>query len=231
MTQIIDLGKLRFSFAGEWLNTTVYESNDVVRYGGNVYVYTYALKTSANLPTNAAYWALMVEGINPQGVYAADVAYAPGDTVTYGGNLYRALGTVTNVLPDVTTSWGLLLTGFAFLGSWASGTAYKPNEVVQYGGNSYISLAAHASGAFSSDLAAAKWKKFNSGIRWRGAWAAGTAYLPDDVVTNGANTLLAKVAFTSSDVSAATDGVGPAAEAVDCVVPSVNAIEFVDRPL
>ena len=43
MTQLIDLGKLRFSFAGEYNNSTVYESNDIVKYGGNVYVYTYGL--------------------------------------------------------------------------------------------------------------------------------------------------------------------------------------------
>ena len=50
MTQVIDLGKLRFYFAGQYSNTTTYEQNDVVKYGGNVYVYIYSLKTSGNAP-------------------------------------------------------------------------------------------------------------------------------------------------------------------------------------
>jgi len=68
MTQVIDLGKLRFYFAGNWANSTVYEQNDVVKYGGNVYVYSYNLKTSGNVPTNSTYWRLMLEGLSFDGV-------------------------------------------------------------------------------------------------------------------------------------------------------------------
>jgi len=46
MAQIIDLGKLRFNFAGDWNVATTYESNDVVRYGGNIYVYSNLVRTS-----------------------------------------------------------------------------------------------------------------------------------------------------------------------------------------
>ena len=52
MTQLIDLGKIRFFFAGTWSDATTYELNDVVKYGGNVYVYTYALASQGYLPTN-----------------------------------------------------------------------------------------------------------------------------------------------------------------------------------
>lgn len=309
--QLIDLGKLRFNFAGEWLNTAVYETNDVVKYGGNVYVYTYALKTSANLPTDTGYWALMVEGfkfkgvysaatqyrigdgvahggkvyiaikdgtaqtppnevfwsqfadgiqyegtysntgqyqkndvvmyggsvyiakqdttgnlpsagafwgkfvegISPKGVYNAATAYVEGDLAAYGANLYRAKGDTTGNLPTVTANWELLLSGFTFLGNWSAGSAYKPNEIVQYGGNSYVALLAHASMDFATDLAAARWQKFNSGIRWRGPWTATTSYLPDDIVTDGINTLIAKSAFTSGIVDAVTDGIDPTANA------------------
>ena len=52
MSQIIDLGKLRFHFAGAYDAAQNYEVNDVVKYGGNVYAYTYGLKTSGNPPTD-----------------------------------------------------------------------------------------------------------------------------------------------------------------------------------
>lgn len=69
MTQLIDLGKLRFHFAGDWASGTTYESNDIVKYGGNVYVYTYALKSAGTLPTDSSRWELMIEGLQvPRGI-------------------------------------------------------------------------------------------------------------------------------------------------------------------
>lgn len=286
MTQLIDLGKLRFHFAGDWSNSTTYESNDIVKYGGNVYVYTYGLKTSGHLPTDTTYWALMVEGIKFKGVFdnataykvgdgvahggkvyiaVADTtghtppnlaywsqfadgiqyegvysgttqyqkndvvsygasayiakqdtmgndptngtywdklvegvsaagawnqatAYVPGDVVAYGANLYKAIANNTNQLPINSTGtldsahWQLFNTGIRARGNWATTTEYYINDVVSYGGNSYICLVRNASTVFETDLGAGKWQKFNSGIRWRGAWATGTSYLKDDVV-------------------------------------------------
>ena len=75
MSQLIDLGKLRFYFAGDWDVATTYELNDIVKYGGNIYVYTYGLKTSSHLPTDNTYWALMVEGFKFQGVYDNAIRY------------------------------------------------------------------------------------------------------------------------------------------------------------
>ena len=330
MSQLIDLGKLRFHFAGDWNGSTTYESNDVVKYGGNVYVYTYGLKTSGNIPTDTTYWALMiqgfkfrgvfdpavqyrvgdgiawggkvyiavldstaqtppnatywsqfadgiqyegaydntkayqrndvvtlggvvyiakvdttgnnptnatywdklVDGISAQGVYNAGTAYVVGDLVAYGSNIYRcktnstgnlptnatywtpflygysnrgvwnagsaykigeivtyggstyqALQDNTNANPSTSTSnWTVLTYGFKNAGAWATATAYITNDVVAWGGNTYIALTPHASTVFETDLAAGKWQKFSSGIRWMGAWATGTQYLKDDIV-------------------------------------------------
>jgi hypothetical protein len=329
MTQYIDLGKLRFQFAGEWLVTTSYETNDVVKYGGNVYVYTFALKTAGVLPTATSHWALMVEGFKFKGVFSTSTNYRIGDgvahggkvyvcivdtvnvtppnsaywsqfadgiqyegtysssgiyqkndvvvyggstyiakqdstnnlptatafwdkfvegvsvkaiynnstvyvpndlvayganiykakvdttghlptetsywdiylagfsylgvwspataykigqTITYGGSLFQAVIDSTNVNPTVTTSWTRIVGGISNKGDWTTATAYGIDEVVTYGGNTYITLLPHASTVFATDLAAGAWRKYNSGIRWRGAWATSTLYLPDDIV-------------------------------------------------
>ncbi|MGA0983320.1 MAG: carbohydrate-binding protein [Burkholderiaceae bacterium] len=295
MTQLLDLGKLRFHYVGEWSPTTVYESNDVVKYGGNVYVYIYGLKTSANLPTNATYWSLMVEGfsfqgvydnaiaynigdgvthggkvyiciqdtsgntppnatywsqfadgvqwegdydnaavyqrndlveygggvyialqdttgnlpsnasywerystgINPLGVYNAATSYVINDVVSYGGDLYRALGDTTGNLPTNATYWELFQGGVKPKGEWSTSTAYEPNDVVTYGGNTFRCLIAHASTVFATDLSAAKWEKYNSGIRYRGQWTASVAYVVDDVVKNGVSSYICLVDHTS----------------------------------
>jgi hypothetical protein len=354
MSQLIDLGKLRFHFAGEWSSTTTYEMNDVVKYGGNVYVYTYGLKTSGNLPTSTTYWAMMiqgfkfrgvfsaateyrigdgvahggkvyiavvdstgqtppnatywsqfadgiqyegtydntkayqkndvvvlggvvyiaktdttgnnptnatfwdkfVDGISAQGVYNAATAYVVGDLVAYGSNIYRCKQNSTGNLPTNTTFWDPYLYGFSNRGAWSSGSAYKIGEIVTYGGstyqakqdntnanpststtnwekltygfknrgdwttateyitddvivyggNSYIALVPHASTTFSTDLAANKWQKFNSGIRWRGTWTANTNYLKDDIVKNAVGTAyIAKEDHTSDATAFNTD--------------------------
>lgn len=292
MTTLIDLGKLRFSFSGDWSSSTTYETNDIVKYGGNVYVYTYGLKTSGHLPTETDFWALMVEGIKFKGAYATGTAYkvgdgvahggkvyiaikdttgntppnvtywsqfadgiqyegaysnvaqyqrndvvqygasayiakqdttgnlptasafwdklvdgisatgvwssvtayVPGDLVAYGANIYKAIANNTNQLPIDSNgtlnsvNWQLFNSGIRSRGDWTTATEYYINDVVIRGGSTYICVVRNASTAFETDLAANKWQKFNSGVRWRGAWGTGTAYLRDDVVKDAVGT-------------------------------------------
>ena len=105
MTQLIDLGKVRFSWAGDWSSTAQYETNDVVKYGGNVYVYTYAVKTIGNLPTDTTYWALMIQGFKFRGVYDAGTLYRVGDGVAYGGKIYISVLDGTGRTPPNVTYW------------------------------------------------------------------------------------------------------------------------------
>jgi hypothetical protein len=341
MATILDLGKLRFHFAGDWNVATTYEVNDIVKYGGNVYVYSNVVRTAANLPTDPAYWVLMVEGfkfretwdntisyrvgdgvahggvvyiavadsqgqtppnaaywsqfadgiqwegtyapsttyqandvvkygaqvyiatqdstgnlptntsywetfvtgISSEGVYNASTAYVPGDLVAYGANIYRCTAESTGTLPTNVGYFELFSTGNDFKGVWNTATAYligetvrfggntyeavsdnqafspdtNPgvwkefttgvnargewvtstfyaiNDVVNYGGNTFIVAVSHTSGTFNTDLAAipSKWTKFNSGVRYVGAWAAGTTYIKDDIVSESVSTYIA----------------------------------------
>ena len=345
MATILDLGKLRFHFAGVYDATTEYEMNDIVKYGGNVYVYSNVTRTIGNIPTNTAYWTLMVEGfkfrniydtavqyrvgdgvthggkvyicildtqgntppnntywnqfadgiqwegdfdntkayqkndlvkygsqvyiakqdgnanlptvtsywdkfvegISPEGVYNAATTYQPGDlvayganiyrcianstgnlptdnayfedfisgsdfqgawnnssnyrvgqTVRYGGNVYKATQDNTNKQPDINgTDWQEFSTGVNARGTWATATDYAINDVVAYGGNTYIVLIGHASGTFATDLAAGKWQKFNSGVRYMGDWTSGTSYLKDDIVKSSVSTYICLIDHTA----------------------------------
>ena len=140
MTQIVDLGKLRFYWADSWSSSTEYELNDVVKYGGNAYVYTNALATTGNLPTNTTYWKTMVEGINFLGVYSSGTAYKPGDSVTHGANLYLAENPTTGNTPPNATYWSLIASGIQYSGTWSNATTYQKDDVVNYGGSAYIAL-------------------------------------------------------------------------------------------
>ena len=39
MAQILDLGKLRFNWKGEYSSSVEYSYNDIVKYGPNLYAY------------------------------------------------------------------------------------------------------------------------------------------------------------------------------------------------
>ena len=160
---LIDLGKLRFYWADSWNSSTEYELNDVVKYGGNAYVYTNALATTGNLPTNTTYWKTMVEGINFLGVYSTGTAYKPGDAVTHGGNLYLAENPTTGNTPPNATYWSKLASGIQYEGAFSSVTQYQKDDIVSYGGSVYIALQDTITNAPSSSANTAYWAKLVDG--------------------------------------------------------------------
>lgn len=181
---LLDLGKLRFFFAGAWNNTTTYETNDVVKYGGNVYVYINAAATQGNVPTNTTYWSLMVQGLAFQGNYVGGTAYHVGDGVAYGGKVYIAIQDSTNVLPTNATYWSQFADGIQYEGAYNAGTSYQKNDVVTYGACVYI---AKQDTVGNLPTVTAYWDKFVDGISARSVYNPATAYVPGDLVAYGPN--------------------------------------------
>ena len=184
MTQVIDLGKLRFHFAGDWSGFTTYESNDVIKYGGNVYVYTYGLKTSGHLPTDTTYWALMVEGFKFTGVFDVATEYRVGDGVAHGGKVYVAILDSTGQTPPNSTYWSQFVDGIQYEGAYDNVRAYQKNDVVSLGGTIYI---AKVDTTGNNPTNATYWDRFISGISPRDIYNNGTAYVVNDVVAYGSN--------------------------------------------
>jgi len=195
MSQLIDLGKLRFHFAGQWSNATTYESNDIVKYGGNVYVYTFALKTAGVLPTDTAYWALMVEGFNFTGVFSTSGNYKIGDGVAHGGVVYVAVKDSVNITPPNATYWSRFLDGIQYEGVYSATTSYQKNDVVKYGGSIFV---AKQDGTNNLPTNTVYWDKFVEGVSPSGIYNEATAYKPNDLVAYGANIYRAKVETTNN---------------------------------
>jgi len=141
MTQLIDLGKLRFYFAGTWNSSQEYELNDIVKYGGNVYAYTHALATTGNLPTDTTYWKFVVGGIDFKGVYSPSTAYKIGEAVSYGAIVYIATTNTTGNTPPNALYWEKIAEGVQYEGTWSSSTQYQKNDIIHYGGSAFIALA------------------------------------------------------------------------------------------
>jgi len=207
MTTTLDLGLLRFVFCGSYDASTIYETNNIVRYGGNVYAYVSPIKNSGVVPTDTTYWQEILEGYNYRGVYAASISYLTGDVVTYGGSSYLATAANINKVPTDTSTWVILNVGIRPMGDWAVSTQYLPNDIVIRGNNSYIALAAHISANFTTELVANKWKKFNGGVRWAGDWVTSTNYIAGDILRYSGSSYIANADFTagstfSSDLAA-----------------------------
>lgn len=195
MTQLIDLGKLRFHFAGDWASATNYESNDIVKYGGNIYVYTYALKTSGHLPTDTTYWALMVEGFKFQGEYDNATQYRVADGVTHGGKVYICVLDSQGNTPPNATYWSQFADGIQYEGAYNSSTAYQKNDLVLHGPSVYIAKV-DTTGNDPTDTT--YWDRFVEGVSAEGVYNAATAYAPGDLVAYGPNIYRAKVNTTGN---------------------------------
>ena len=184
MTQIIDLGKLRFHFAGDWNVATAYEANDVVKYGGNVYCYTYGLKTTSNPPTDTQYWALMVEGFKFEGIFDTSTQYRVGDGVTHGGKVYVAILDSTNQTPPNATYWSQFVDGIQYEGDYDVATSYQKNDLVVYGASIYIAILDTTG---NNPTNATYWSRFVEGISPEGVYNSATNYVPGDLAAYGAN--------------------------------------------
>jgi len=207
MPQLIDLGRIRFSFLGEYAAGTTYEINDVVRYGANAYVYKFATPAAGNLPTNETYWSLMTSGIQYEGAWSNATSYQPKDVVTFGPKAYIALQAHSAQNPTEAAYWEVLSDGVRSTGNWSSATAYYyPGDIVTRGGVQYITTSYHVPNAsFATDLAASRWAVFAAGLRFRGAWATSTAYLKDDIITDSLDTFIALTDFTSNATNFASE--------------------------
>lgn len=207
MTQLIDLGKIRFFFAGTWSDSTTYELNDVVKYGGNVYVYTYALASQGYLPTNTNYWALMIEGLKFTGVWDDEVEYRVGDGVAHGGKVYISIKTGSNQVPPNAQYWSQFADGIQYEGAWSNTVNYQKNDVVTYGPDVYI---AKQDGTNHNPVtSAAYWDTFVTGVDATGVWNSSTAYVPNQLAAYGARIYLSLTNNTNKVPSVETSDWAP----------------------
>lgn len=188
MAQIIDLGKIRFSYQGTYNPATEYETNDVVKYGGNVYVYINATASTGNVPTNTTFWSLMVEGFKFQGSWSGATAYKVGDAVAFGGTIYLAVADNTNQQPPNLTYWSKFIEGLQYEGVYSGATQYQKSDVVRYGNNVYLALQT-TTGNLPTNTT--YWDLLVQGIKFEGVYNSLTTYQVNDIVSYGGSSYIA----------------------------------------
>ena len=184
------LGRIRFVWKNNWATSTVYYKDDVVAYGGKIYICVSGHTSDASdfytdLNISPAKWNLVSDGQTWKGNWSVSTAYKLQDIVKYGARLYIAntnhtsAASASDGLENDISKWDIFAEGLDWKGDWTVGTRYRVNDFVKYGGITYVCNTLHTSNADASvglEADQSKWTPFNEGIDYKASWSANTRY-------------------------------------------------------
>jgi hypothetical protein len=193
------LGRIRFVWKDDWTTGTTYYKDDVIRFGGKVYVcqigHVASPDFNTDLDISPSKWNLMADGQRWRDEWTVSTVYEEGDLVKYGGLVYLCIDGHTSAataslgLENNSSDWNTFIEGVDWKGDWTVSTRYKLNDVVRYGGINYICTVYHTSAAtasFGLEVDSGKWQVFTQGQDYKGTWVTATRYKLNDVVKWGA---------------------------------------------
>ena len=200
----------KFSDGQEWKNDwttgTFYKENDIVAYGGILYICNEGHTAQTILEDDQEKWDLFATSIEWKSAWIAGTQYKANDLVKYGGNIYfcntghTAAATDALGLEANQNSWDLFSEGLDWKGNWTTNTRYKVNDVIKYGGTTYVCNQGHTSAATTGlglEDDQEKWDYLNQGFDYKGTWANETRYKENDVVKYGATLWICTESHTS----------------------------------
>ena len=201
------------SWTGDWNTSTFYKLNDVVKYGGLLYIcndsHTSAATAASGLEADQAKWTLYAEGFDWKNSWTVSTRYKVNDLVRYGGYTYvcnlhhTSAATTASGLEADQAKWDSFNQGVEYKSTWVTGTRYKLNDVVKYGAGLWICTIQHtADAAFLTDSTAGRWAQFAEGAEFESTWNSATLYQPGDIVVYGGNQYIAKTVHTAASAAA-----------------------------
>ena len=187
-------------YKGDWAATTRYKINDLVKYGGGIWICTEYHTSQSYLTDDEAKWSQFVEGLEFEDSWSGTVRYQHGDFVTYGGYSYVAITNNLGSRPSENpTDWDLFTTGFRFVGDWgedSSNFEYFVGDVVRVTGFTYLCILDHTG---QRPPNATYWQRLNSGIFWKSDWTDAVYYDLGDAVQYGVNSYICVTEHTSDE--------------------------------
>jgi hypothetical protein len=189
----------------DWNTSTFYKINDIVKYGGYVYIcnnsHTSSATVTLGLEADQSNWDLFAESFDWKTDWTTNTRYKINDIVKYGGITYicnefhTSSATVTLGLEADQLKWDFLHKGIEYLGTWSgSSVRYKINDVVKYGAGLWICTTHHTSSAI---FAEANWDQFVEGLEFNDTWTDSTVYQPGDIVAYGGYVYVSKTNNTN----------------------------------
>jgi len=168
------ISRIKYTWKGEWSSGDTYYIDNIVSYGGNVYVclevhnsesgggfYNDLNATIPNTvpPASAPRWEKMMEGYAWTGDWQANIPYSQNDLVKYGGTVYRCITQHTSEsligidstlvvdygLENDQSNWQILARTEDWKTDWIINTPYRVHDIVKYGATIYRCITAHIS--------------------------------------------------------------------------------------
>ena len=205
------LGRIRFVWKDAWTGSTTYYKDDVISFGGKIYICVQGHSSAADFFTDLeivpSKWNLVSDGQTWKGTWTTATTYVYGDIVQYGARLYIATAVHTSQataaagLEADIANWDVYAEGLNWKGTWTVSTRYIVNDMVKYGGTTYVCNTYHtsaASDALGLENDQSKWDIFNQGLDFKTTWSTGTQYKINDVVQYGAALWISTSAHTAS---------------------------------
>ena len=134
------------AFIGPWTSNSVYEPNNLVSHGGNLYLCLVSHTSSTYFNTNINNWEVFAIGQNFRNNWAAATRYSVGDVIRYNGYTYQCvlehtassisngIGAGNNDASDDSTSetWTIVVENYTYVGEYQSSIRYRKNDLVKY---------------------------------------------------------------------------------------------------
>lgn len=206
------LGRIRFVWKNEWAASQTYYQDDVVAFGGKMYICVLGHTSQPNFFSDfnvvPAKWNLVSDGQTWKGEWTPDTDYVFDDIVKYGAKLYIAntihtsTANIADGLEFDINYWDDFADGLDWKGDWTTNTRYRVNDFVKYGGGTYVCNELHTSSATTElglEADQDKWDYLSQGIEYKGSWASDVRYKINDLVRYGAGVWIATVPHTSSE--------------------------------
>ena len=215
------ISRIRYTWRNNWQAATVYNKDDIVKFGGSSYVcirkhtsdpdfyadQSYYANPSDSAPSPA--WSKMTDGVFYRGDWQSSTVYGVGDIVRQGGNLYYcATGHTSQSTWDVDLSkWTTYVISSHFKGVWTAGVRYGVGDLVRWGGAVYRANTGHTASSTGTELAdqQSNWDIYTQNIDPVGAWQETTAYALYDLVLYQGTVFRCTTAHTSTSTFDATN--------------------------
>ena len=161
------IDRIRFNWKGVWAGATAYRKDDVISYGGKVFVALTGHTASADFNTDLDFlvagestpkWEQMGDGRQWKGEWQPEAFYKVNDVVKYRGILYNCIdshtssSTITLGLENDDAKWSPFAKGNNYLATWTASTVYKKNDLIKYGGTMYVCVVDHTSNTVPNGL-------------------------------------------------------------------------------
>tara|TARA_Y100000389_G_scaffold204864_1_gene260256 strand:+ start:6854 stop:15034 length:8181 start_codon:yes stop_codon:yes gene_type:complete len=222
MAQEFKIGRLRYTWRGEWADAVVYNRDAVVQYNGQTYICMEPHTAQANFYDDLNYvtgggastprWLLTIDGRVWKNAWQPNTFYSRGNIVKYGGIVYICTIPHTSESQELTgANWDTYSSYDNWNNAWTVSTVYGVGDIVKYGGIVYRCIYNHISASttdaglevnldytqeLGEDSTYGAWQVVNDGIEYKGQWQQATRYKRNDVVRNGADLYIATEGHT-----------------------------------